>query len=421
MDIELIIPYKGKEIDKPFKLNGEYQERVLKWYGQESSLVSGPFTRVEFVEPDLGSRQKVTKQLLRHGWKPTIFTDKGSPKLTIKGEPVDSLMKIEGNVGKSIARWYTYGHRASQIRGWIRDIRPDGRLTAGADTCGTNTCRFRHRTVVNCPKASKKVIFGYQMRELFTVPSDSIMCGHDASGLEARVQAHYTTPYDNGEYAKEILEGDIHTKNAKIFEVDRDTAKNGYYASIYGAQPPKLAAVLGCKQRKAKKLFDAFWEGNYALGKLREDVMRMAENKGFVPGLDGRKIYIRSSHSALNALFQSAGAIVMKYAMVILDYWASKEDLTYKKLIDSHDESQAELPRDEVILLEADTEDEALSLHKPDQIWSVPSLIDDKWITGYSRYGELAVKSIRRAGEYLKLRVPLDAEYKLGPHWACCH
>ncbi len=419
--MELVIPYKGKEIDKPFLLNGSYAARVSTWYEGSTHKVSGPFTRVIFTEPDIGSRQKLVKQLLKHGWKPTLFTEKGTPKLTIQGEPVDSLMKIEGDIAKRIAKWYTYGHRASQIRGWIRDVRPDGRLTAGADSCGTNTARMRHKTVVNVPKAKEHIIFGYQMRELFTVPSDSIMCGHDASGLEARMEAHYTYPYDNGEYARELLEGDVHSKNAKIFEVNRDVAKNGKYALTYGAQVAKLATTLGCKQSKAKKLFDDFWRENYALGKLRDNVMGMAENKGFVPGLDGRKIYIRSSHSAVNALFQSAGAIVMKYAMVILDYWARKEELQYKKIIDMHDESQAELPREEISLYERDSKEEALALHMDAKIWSVPTEINGKWITGYSRYGELAVKSIVKAGEYLNLRCPLDAEYKLGRNWAETH
>ena len=147
----------------------------------------------------------------------------------------------------------------------------------------------------------------------------------------------------------------------------------------------------------------------------------MAENKGWIIGLDGRKIYIRSPHSALNALFQSAGAIVMKNSMVILDHWAKREKLEYKKVIDMHDESQAQLSLKEVEIYRVKTKEEANQLVRLDEIWMPPTNRNGYWVTGYSRYGELAVKSIRRAGTYLNLRCPLDAEYKLGRSWAQTH
>ena len=35
--------------------------------------------------------------------------------------------------------------------------------------------------------------------------------------------------------------------------------------------------------------------------------------------------------------------------------------------------------------------------------------------------GEIAVDSIRKAGEFLSLRIELDAEYKLGTTWKGTH
>lgn len=445
--IEIELPYGDRPINKPFLMKGGYNAHVWAWAERSMNStyddidwvysVGGPFTRVEFVEPDIGSRQKLIKQLLEHGWKPTIFTEKGQPKLTVKGEPVDSLTEIEGDVGKKIAEWYTLGHRRSQILGWIRDLRPDGRLTAGADSCGTNTARMRHTCVVNVPKADPKVIFGYEMRDLFIAEMCHLLCGHDASGLEARIMAHYTTPYDGGEFAKEILGGKLHGKNARIFfpketeNLDSDDptfltyrskGKNGFYGLVYGAQPPKLATTLGVNKRVGRILFDAFWEGNYALGKLRDRVIKMAESRGWVPGLDGRKIYIRSSHSALNALFQSAGAIVMKRSMVILDALVREAGLTAKKVLDQHDEAQAEIPIDEVEYYEFDNKESALSVITSDRVWTKPSkLHNGRWSIAYAKYGELAVKSIIMAGTYYNLRCPLDAEYKIGRSWAETH
>lgn len=436
LDQEVVSPFTVP-INKPFLMSGGYSKATVDWMKEDVDQVGGIFTRIRFEEPDIGSRQKLIKQLLKHGWKPTLFTPKGQPKITEKGEPVSSLNKIEGGIGSKIAKWYTAGHRRSQIEGWISKVRDDGRLIAGADSCGTNTSRMRHRNVVNVPKAHSEVFFGHEMRDLFITRPWNIMCGHDASGLEARMMAHYTQPYDDGEFANEILHGDIHSKNTYIF-YDEETeglkrgdegfdkyrdgaSKNGFYGLVYGAQIPKLCQTLDLSRKRGKKAFDDFWKKNYALGELRNKIMNMAENKGWIPGLDGRKIYIRSSHSALNALFQSAGSIVMKNSMVILDYWAKKEGLIYQKVIDMHDEGQAELDKKEVEIYVVDTKEEAKNLARPNEIWMPPSERNGRWVTGYSRYGELAVKSIQKAGTYLNLRCPLDAEYKLGRSWAETH
>lgn len=440
MDMEVL--QIGKSVLKPFLKAGGYSKRVTEWYGSEVGLVWGPFSKIEFTEPDLGSRQKVIKQLLKHGWNPTIFTDGGKkgikqPKLTVKGKPVDSLFKIEAPVGKAIAKWYTYQHRASQIRGWINNIRPDGRLSAQANSCGTNTYRMRHKIVVNVPKADPNVIFGYEMRDLFIALIGHWLVGHDASGLEARIMGHYTTPFDDGEFAHEVLNGDIHSKNTRIFYRDkveglskgdpifdsyRSKSKNGFYALVYGAQPNKLAETLGISKKEAKHRFEDFWRLNVGLGKLRELILKYAE-RGRVPGLDGREIRIRSEHSALNAVFQSAGAIVMKVAMVFLDYWAKEEGLGFKKVIDMHDESEAEVPDNQIQVYQMDDLEALKKIIDPSQIWMEPKLLHDghTYRTGYSRYGELAVKSVRKAGEYLNLRCELDAEYMIGHSWAEVH
>lgn len=435
LSLECVVPYKV-EVNKPFLKNGSHSKMAVEWMGENVYQVGGPFTRIEFVEPDIGSRKKLIKQLLRLGWKPKVFTDTGQPKLTHKGNPVDTLLEIENVLGKAIAKWYTYGHRASQIEGWVRAVRPDGRIAAGADSCGTNTARMRHRVVVNVPKADPKVIFGYEMRDLFIAADGHWLIGHDAAGLEARMMAHYTHSFDGGEFGNEVLHGDVHSKNARIFfpkateglekgdpvfDSYRSKSKNGFYALVYGAQPPKLADTLGVSSGEGQALFDAFWRENTALGQLREKVLRMAE-RGWVPGLDGRKIYIRSPHSALNALFQSAGAIVMKYSMVILDHWVKSYDIDGKKVWDMHDESGFEISSRQVEVYEGETEESVKQFIREGEIWMPAShLHNGRWRTGYSLYGEMAVKSIIKAGTFLNLRCPLDAEYKIGHSWAEVH
>lgn len=410
--LQMEVKQVGVTVNKPWKKNGELSKRVMDWFGEDMDvwLLGGPFSKVEFSEPDLGSRQKLIKQLTRHGWQPEIFNEKsGTPKLTLSGKPVESLMKIEAPVGKQIARWYILNHRRSQINGWLDNVRPDGRLTAGANSCGTNTYRFRHKGVVNVPKADPKVIFGYQMRELFIARPGYKLLGYDAAALEARCMAHYTHKFDGGEFAELVLNGDVHAKNARIFfeeqteslEVDspefksyRSRGKNGTYCLMYGGQPKKLSSTIGVSLKEAKYLFEKFWRENEALGEVRKIVMRMTDQRGWIPGIDGRRVYTRSSHSALNALFQSCGAIIMKVSMVTLDRHLKEEGIHHYKVMDFHDEGQHE-----VVLADCYREGDQLR----------------------HRLGDLAVQSLEEAGRELSLRVAITGEYDIGDSWAATH
>lgn len=394
LSMELVRPSKVP-INAPFLAKGGYRESVHSWYGEDPPDIGGPFSRIEWEEPSISKRQKIAEQLIKLGWKPTIFTDKGAPKLTHEKEPVKSLEDMSGTIGKDLSLWFTYAHRQSQISGWVygskankyvSPIRPDGRIPAKANSLGTPTARMRHSIIVNVPKAKDNIIYGKEMRSLFIAKPGYVLVGHDAKGLEARMEAHYTHPFDGGEYAKEILDGDIHSKNAEIFGVIRDLAKNGKYCLTYGGQYKKLASTLGCSQAKGKKLFDAFWQGNPALNKLREKLERHYDKYGYIPGLDGRKIHVRSKHALVNTLFQSAGAIVMKVSMCYLDDWVRREKLDATKVGDFHDEGQAEVhPKD------------------------------------VERYKELAIQSVVQAGIYLQLRCPLDADAQEGLNWAETH
>jgi len=411
-EMELTRKYKP-HVREPWKKSGDWNNSVVAWYTDDIPDIGGPFSRVDWEEPSLSKRAKIAKQLLRLGWKPEWFTEikpknyrekkrKGGPQMTRKGVPAPSLNKMSGTIGKDLSLWFTYSHRQSQINGWlngpasgekkgISPIRKDGRIPARANSLGTPTARMTHSVIVNVPKAKSDVIYGKEMRSLFIARKGYKLVGHDASGLEARMEAHYTFPFDGGEYAREILEGDIHTKNMKIFQVEapkvtRDLAKNGKYCLTYGGQPPRLAITLGCSKAKGQILFDSFWEGNFALNKLREKLERFHKKHGWIPGLDGRKIQVRSKHTLVNTLFQSAGAIVMKRSLCFLDDWIREEGLDVTKVIDQHDEGQAEVhPKD------------------------------------VKRYSELAVLSIVKAGEYYNLRCPLDAEAKVGNSWDQTH
>ena len=126
--------------------------------------------------------------------------------------------------------------------------------------------------------------------------------------------------YDEGEYAKEILNGDIHTKNQKAAGLStRDQAKLFIYAFLYGAGPAKLGSIIGGGYSDGQALKNRFLKKIPALKSLQDDIAFAIEARGNLIGVDGRTLSVRSKHSALNTLLQSAGAIVMKQATVIMN------------------------------------------------------------------------------------------------------
>ena len=399
----LTIPYKDP-VARPFKKNGEVNANVLKWYENGNEVVGGPFTRISWEEPNLGSDKQLKELLFWLGWVPTQWNykkDKRGRKMydKVTKEPITSSAKLTEDsydsltspVGKDIAKYLKAKHRASQIRGFIKNVDCNDLIHAAAFPLGTPTGRMRHNIVVNVPKASEKVFFGTQMRGLFLHRPGRKLVGHDASGLEARLFGHFL---NDEELIHELIHGDFHTKiwTPLIDFIDsRDNAKNFTYAIIYGAQDKKLGTMSqtrpnGWSDERTGAAMRAIMEKKIpAMGELMEKVRR-ASKRGYLVGLDGRKLFLRSAHSALNLAIQGAGAIVMKESIVLLDVWVNRYKLDVIKVGDFHDEAQADV---------------------------LPAHVH--------AYGNLAVRSIIRAGQNLDLNCPLDADYKVGDSWAETH
>jgi DNA polymerase I-like protein with 3'-5' exonuclease and polymerase domains len=190
--------------------------------------------------------------------------------------------------------------------------------------------------------------------------------------------------YDDGAYCDIILNGDIHTANMEALGItDRDVAKTFIYAFLYGAGVSKLAKILKVSDQKATVIKKNFLASFPALAELLLAV-KSACARGYLLGLDGRHIPVRSEHAALNTLLQGAGALIMKRALVISapNVYASGAEF----VANIHDEFQVE----------------------SDSRFSIA-------------VGEYLVKGIVEAGEYYNFRCPLDGEYKIGKTWAETH
>ena len=182
------------------------------------------------------------------------------------------------------------------------------------------------------------------MRALFGSGEGLHQLGFDFASLEARVQAHYIYKYLGGPELGEALlaekPNDIHTLNAKKLGISRDNAKSITYALLYGAAAPKLQKMLGLSPSEADQMYEDYWDAVPPLKKLRDDLVAYWErvDKDHIVGIDGRKLRARSPHSLINLLFQSAGAILAKWAIVRIAERLEKENLLGNPFIHTKDE-----------------------------------------------------------------------------------
>ena len=347
------------------------------WVDQSfDGLDTGWTSVIRWVDFNLGSRQQIAERLSLRGWTPDRFTDKGSPivdESTLEGVDIPEA--------KLINEYLLLQKRVGMMNNWLDNLKSDGRLHGRVNTNGAITGRMTHRDPNMAQVPASYSPYGKQMRSLFTVHKGYKLVGADAAQLELRMLAHYM---NDEEYTNEILNGDIHSANQKAAGLDtRDKAKTFIYAFLYGAGDAKIGSIVGGSSSDGRTLKSRFLENTPALAGLRQRVDDTVRQRGWLKGLDGRKLHIRSAHSALNTLLQSAGAVVMKQALVHL---VDTCQLRYKLVGNIHDEIQAEV-------------------HEEDA----------------HAFGQQVVQSIRMTEKSLGLRCPMDGDYKVGNNWSETH
>lgn len=441
---------------KPFKKDGSFSstwEKFVckhdgkevgdKWefYGKLYSPESGKMLDVT-MPMEMANQDQMKDWFLEQGWEPTLWNYKkgpdgkplrdpktrelikSSPKIQEQGKICPSLLEMEGDIVKLVVKWLSLRNRRGVLQGWMDNprLQMDGRI--GASRSGiASSHRQRHSVIVNVPKASDKVLLGYEFRSLWASEEGFLIAAADAAALEGRVQAHYTWKYDDGATARDLLEGDIHSKTAKsvyedelahiditapgfnkddpFFKPYRDRSKNIFYAGLYGAGDAKIASTAGLANHRGKEISEKFWNANPATKELKDNLEKYWKKVGkekYLPAIDGRMLCTRKKSALLNTIFQSCGGIAMDYALCFMDHWLGKmywEDrkpyYLYKgykvrRVCYQHDE--AEFEAEEPIAQEI---------------------------------GDMLVKAIGKAGEFLKLKVPLAGEAKIGHNWKSVH
>lgn len=387
---------------------------IPKRNNKTQGYVAGePVERWKEFEFNPASRDHIADRLIaKYGWKPEAHTDNGKPVVDD-----DVLSALPYPEAQKLARFFLLEKRIGQLsegnQAWLKVVK-NGKIHARYSPNGTVTGRSTHShpNISQVPRVSSE--FGRECRQLFGVPDGWIQLGADQSGLELRCLASDLDGLagDGGHYSTVVTEGDVHTTNQIAAGLpDRDKAKTFIYAFLYGAGDEKIGSIAGKGKEAGRKLKAAFLEKTPGLASLIAKV-KDAAKRGFIKGIDGRKIPIRSSHSALNMRLQNAGAVVCKQwgcdlddalkALGLKHGW----DGDYVFLSWSHDEYQLAIrDRPDLYTTRVDGQDK-----KGNDIIVVEGPVADA-----------IRKAGREAGLPFNFRCPLDVDIKAGRNWAECH
>lgn len=238
--------------------------------------------------------------------------------------------------------------------------------------------------------------WGYECRSLFIVEDGFVLVGSDLAGIELRCLAHRMAAYDGGAYGRVLLEGDIHSENQRLAGLDaRDTAKTFIYAFLYGAGDEKIGKIVSplsspAKQRKiGKELKAKFLRNLPALNRVIRDVQKAARRQ-YITGLDGRRLFVRSQHAALNTDLQGMGATIANWWLIFVHEFLEEEGLVW-----GVDYYQCAWVHDEL------------------QIACREGLQDI--------VKEICIEAAAEAGRYLGFKLPVDASASHGYGWHETH
>lgn len=408
-----------------------------------------PYCKVDIKEFNPNSRPQIIDRLkFVYGWEPVDFTEAGNPE--VNDEVLRDLAK-HWSICETLAELFFYSKILGQIahgnNAWLKLVDENGFIHGRCNPGGTRSGRASHSNpnVAQVPKVKvidvinketgevnalfvvngepiadvvkedgtyKKAAvakgragdFGWECRNLFGAPKINgqqwWLMGSDLKGVELRCFGHHLAEYDGGAYAEIILNGDIHTVNQNAAGLNsRDNAKTFIYATLYGAGDEKIGSIVcmpntavSIMKARGRELKAKFQEGLPAYRHLVKRIAKEAR-RGYLFGLDGRKLWVKSPHSALNLQLQSDGALLAKKWVILFNQYM--EDAGYIMGWDGdyvpcawiHDEIQVACRTKEIA----------------------------------EHAAKLALKAAEDAGKAFNYRVPIEADAKVGLTWAQTH
>jgi DNA polymerase I-like protein with 3'-5' exonuclease and polymerase domains len=343
-------------------------------------VANATFTKLKDLNPT--SRDHIAWILQTHyGWTPSLTTSTGKPVID------ETVLK---DIGTDIALQFLtlldltkkLGMISEGVNAWQKLCTKSRIHHHCSVVTSTFRCAHRKPNLAQVPSDER-------FRRLFTASPGLTMVGADLSGIELRMLAHYLARYDQGRYSRILTTGDIHAENAKRIGITRSQVKTVTYAFLYGAGDRKIGVSYDkqlseeAATKKGREIRKAYVDAIPGLKELLEAVYK-ASKKGYIRGLDNRRILVDSRHKSLNYLLQGSSAILAKRWMVLADSMLSKWGIHQLAFV--HDELQYECPS---------------------------QFVNDAMFT-------LELTAVQ-AGEFYNLRCPIAAEAKSGSTWADVH
>ena len=442
-----------KEVNPKLTKHGTIsRSSIPRSLGDDLSLFTedAPFCHCKWEEFNPSSHKQIVKVLSQSGWNPIektkthIETERRLNQLKrernrsnefdlefkkvydaynklqetgwkVNEENIDTLPPTAPSSARTLAKRILYESRRRTLTEWLGLVRPDtNRIHGKYLGIGTWTHRMAHRqpNTANIPNeldtAGNKKLLGKELRSLWRAPTNRLLVGVDAEGIQLRIFAHYI---DDKEFTRALVEGkkddktDPHSLNQRILGSvckSRAAAKRFIYALLLGAGIGKLAQILECSVPEAEEALDRLLHRYSGFAFLKQTIIPKDAKKGSFIGLDGRKVRIPGDevgsrrHLAMSGYLQNGEAVCMKMATLL---WMQKLDTIkadYKLVNLVHDEWQTETPNNMEIALEV---------------------------------ARIQADSLRIVGEELGLRCPLAGSYynddlkdhTIGPHWGVTH
>jgi DNA polymerase I-like protein with 3'-5' exonuclease and polymerase domains len=370
-------------------------------------------TKIKYVPFNPGSTKQIAERLsTKYGWQAPL-TDAGNPSVT-----ETTLLGLEYEEADLLLHYQMAAKRVTQIQDWVRrarECRTPGIIHPAINTLGAATSRCTHQqpNQTACPKVligpdgiplgGYAGRYGVECRSLWGPKPGMVQVGCDASGLELRMLGAALVRWDDGQYARVVVNGDIHSLNMQAGGLQtRDQAKTTIYAFLYGSGDENLGITIAkhpslTPEQRAlykgrsmaaigREFRNKFLATLPALAKLQAFCRQAASERGHLHLIDGRRAPIRSEHAALNVLLQGNGAIVMKLSLVIASRMLKAEKIPHGFMLNCHDEFQLETPEQYAV-----------------------------------QAGNICVDAITTAGKRLGIQCPLDGEYKIGKNWSETH
>ena len=414
-----------------YKKDKSISESGKKWFEilREKEL---PIDTIEIRdEANPSSTKQLKDWLFSIGWEPETFKDGSNgdvPQVKDGDDLCRSVTKLIPNNPEldHLNGLTILTHRIAVLKSFLASVDDRGYVIAGMQGL-TNTLRLKHmKPIANLPKVTgdiKKALDkgssleeairnnywdGQIIRECIVAPKGYELCGSDVVSLEDNTKRHYMWNYDP-EYVTEQMEdgfdphlslalyaGAITAKEVdehKLFEEThgkqgvshkdiRNMYKQANYSCIYGVGAPKLSKATGLTQKEAKKLISDYWNRNWSIKHLPNDITTkvVCEQMWLQNPVNKFWYSVRSEKDIFSTLNQGTGSFVF-------DMWLKYMDLNgINPFLQYHDEH--------------------LSLSK---------------IGEREKTKEIINKSIQQANDVLRLNILIEVDTKFGNNYAEVH